>query len=65
MSPGLATGVLDHGRHLAFAWWAYGVSGAVLAAAAAESVLRARRWRRRVLALEAERDPRTRPGEGA
>ncbi len=59
MSPplggGLPAGALEPGRHAAYAWAAYGVSAVALAATTLDSWLRARRWRKRVEALEAER----------
>jgi heme exporter protein D len=45
---------LDAGRYAAFVWPAYAVSAAVVAAMVADTLLRARRWRRRAQALEAE-----------
>ncbi len=41
----------DAGRYAAFVWPAYGISALVLLALVADTLLRARRWRRR-----AERD---------
>jgi heme exporter protein D len=49
---------LDAGRYALFLWPAYGVSAAALAGLVVESVLRARRWRRRAeAAAEAEGRP--------
>ena len=42
----------EFGRYAAYVWSAYAVSALVLAGLAADTLLRARRWRRR-----AERDP--------
>ena len=47
---------LDAGRYAAFVWPAYGVSALVLLALVADTLLRARRWRRR--AERNERDER-------
>jgi heme exporter protein CcmD len=41
------------GRHAAFVWAAYGVTAPVLAALVAQSLLKARRWRRAADAIEA------------
>jgi len=43
------------GKYAAFIWPAYGLTAAVFAAMVAEALSRARHWRRRVEALEAER----------
>ena len=37
---------LEFGRYAAYVWAAYGVSAAVLLALVADTLLRARRWRR-------------------
>ena len=37
---------LEFGRYAAYVWGAYGISAVVLVAAAADTLLRARRWRR-------------------
>ena len=45
---------LEFAGYAAYVWGAYAISALVLAALAADTLLRARRWRRR-----AERDPET------
>jgi len=52
------------GKYAVFVWTAYGLSGVVLAALIADSLARARRWRRAVLAREsATPDPPAREGQ--
>ena len=46
---------LEFGRHAVYVWAAYGVSALVLLALVADTLLRARRWRR-----AAEADPEAR-----
>ncbi len=45
---------LDAGRYAAFVWPAYAITAALLVWMVADTLLRARRWRRRVRTLEAE-----------
>jgi heme exporter protein D len=49
---------LDMGKHAAFVWPAFALSAVVLAGLAADSLARARRWRR-----EAERRERANPAK--
>jgi len=46
---------LDYGKYAIFIWPAVAVTAAVLAWMVADSLLRARYWRKKVQALEAER----------
>jgi heme exporter protein D len=45
----------DAGSYAAFVWPAYGVSALVLLALTADTLLRARRWRRRAEARDCRR----------
>ena len=46
---------LDAGKYAAFLWPAYAITAAAFAGMIAATLLRARRWRREVERLEAER----------
>ena len=47
---------LDMGKYAVFVWPAYAVTAVVLAAMIADSLARARRWRRQVERREADTD---------
>ena len=47
---------LDMGRYALYVWPVYAVSGAALVWMLADSLARARRWRRKVDELERDRD---------
>lgn len=46
---------LEYGRHAVYIWPAFAVSALVLASLAADTLLRARRWRREAERLERSR----------
>jgi heme exporter protein D len=48
---------LDAGKYALYLWPAYGLSVVVIAGLVAESLMRARRWRRAAEAQEREDDP--------
>jgi heme exporter protein D len=48
---------LDAGRYALYVWPAYAVTAGVLLWAVADSLARARRWRREAERLQAERKP--------
>ena len=53
---------LDAGKYAFFDWTAYGASALVIAAMIADTLMRARRWRREAERLQAEKDARAKGG---
>jgi heme exporter protein D len=55
----------DYGKYALFIWPAFALTGAVLVWMVADTLSRARYWRRRVEALEAKRQDQAAQGKGA
>ena len=53
---------LDAGKYAFFVWTAYGASALVIAAMIADTLMRARRWRREAERLQAEKNARAKGG---